>query len=55
VHKVGEVEYLIFEEGGKLSIVADKGEAPASEPDLFSDLTNNTRGVAKTTKEHGRD
>jgi uncharacterized membrane protein YcaP (DUF421 family) len=55
VHKVGEVEYLIFEEGGKLSIVADKGESLASEPDLFSDVTNNTRGVAKTTKEHGRD
>jgi hypothetical protein len=42
---------MIFEEGGKVSIVADKEEPLASEPDLFSNVTNNTRGVAKTTKE----
>ena len=39
VHKVSEVEYMILEEGGKISIVADKSGDMASEPDLFSDVT----------------
>ena len=38
VHTVGEVEYLIFEDGGKVSVVANTGESLASEPDLFSDV-----------------
>jgi uncharacterized membrane protein YcaP (DUF421 family) len=47
VHKVGEVEYLILEEGGKVSVVADGARAPPSEPDLFSDVTRSqTRGAA---------
>ena len=49
VHNVGEVEYLILEEGGKVSIVADGARAPPSEPDLFSDVTRSqTRGAANT-------
>ncbi len=49
VHNVGEVEYLILEEGGKVSIVADGARAPPSEPDLFSDVTRSqTRGPAST-------
>ena len=49
VHKVGEVEYLIFEDGGKVSVVADVARAPPSETDLFSDLTRGqTRGAANT-------
>jgi hypothetical protein len=37
-HKVAEVEYLILEKGGKVSVVADSARAPPSEPDLFSDV-----------------
>ena len=49
VHKVGEVEYLIFEEGGKLSVVADAARALSSETDLFSHVTRRqTRGAANT-------
>ena len=49
VHKVGEVEYLIFEDGGKVSVVADGAKAPPSETDLFSNLTRGqTRGAANT-------
>ena len=55
VHTVGEVEYLIFEEGGKVSVVANRGESLASEPDLFSDVTNNTRRSENKAKEHGQD
>jgi uncharacterized membrane protein YcaP (DUF421 family) len=39
VHKVGEVEYLILEEGGKVSVVANAARALPSEADLFSDVT----------------
>ena len=47
VHNVAEVEYLILEEGGKVSIVADGARAPPSEPDLFSDVTRSqTRAAA---------
>jgi uncharacterized membrane protein YcaP (DUF421 family) len=46
VHKVGEVEYLILEEGGKVSVVADRARPLPSETDLFSDLTpGQTRGA----------
>jgi uncharacterized membrane protein YcaP (DUF421 family) len=38
VHEVGEVEYLILEEGGKVSIVAGGARASPSETDLFSDV-----------------
>jgi uncharacterized membrane protein YcaP (DUF421 family) len=49
VHKVGEVESLIFEDGGKVSVVADVTRASPSETDLFSDLTRGqTRGGANT-------
>jgi len=49
VHKVGEVEYLIFEEGGKVSVVADAARALSSETDLFSHVTRRrTRGAANT-------
>jgi uncharacterized membrane protein YcaP (DUF421 family) len=49
VHKVGEVEYLIFEEGGKVSVVADAARALSSEADLFSHVTQRqTRGAANT-------
>lgn len=47
VHKLGEVEYLILEEGGKVSVVAGGARAPSAEPDLFSHLTRSeTRGAA---------
>jgi uncharacterized membrane protein YcaP (DUF421 family) len=47
VHKVGEVEYLILEEGGRVSVVADVARAVPSETDLFSDVTRDqTRGAA---------
>ena len=49
VHEVGEVEYLILEEGGKISVVADAARAPPSETDLFSDVTRGqTRSAANT-------
>jgi uncharacterized membrane protein YcaP (DUF421 family) len=49
VHKLGEVEYLIFEEGGKVSVVTGVATALPSEIDLFSDLTlRQTRGAAST-------
>ena len=44
VHRVREVEYLILEEGGEVSIVADRARALPSETDLFSDVT---RGQAR--------
>ncbi len=47
VHEVSEVEYLILEEGGKVSIVADGAKSGRSETDLFSDVTRGpTRGTA---------
>ena len=47
VHRVGAVEYLILEEGGKVSVVADGARALPSEADLFSDLTRSqTRRTA---------
>ena len=39
VHEVGDVEYLILEEGGKVSVVAGGARVPPSEADLFSDVT----------------
>ena len=49
VREVGEVEYLILEEGGKVSVVADVTRAPPSETDLFSDVTGSqTRSAANT-------
>jgi uncharacterized membrane protein YcaP (DUF421 family) len=49
VHRVGEVEYLILEEGGKVSIVADDARALPSETDLFSEVTpRQTRGAPNT-------
>ena len=49
VHRVSEVEYLIFEEGGKVSVVADSARASPSEADLFSRVTRGqTRGAANT-------
>jgi uncharacterized membrane protein YcaP (DUF421 family) len=49
VREVGEVEYLILEEGGKVSVVADVARAPPPETDLFSDVTGNrTRRAANT-------
>jgi uncharacterized membrane protein YcaP (DUF421 family) len=47
VHKVGEVEYLILEEGGKVSVLADVARSLHSEADLFSDVTRGpTRGAS---------
>jgi uncharacterized membrane protein YcaP (DUF421 family) len=47
VHEVGDVEYLILEEGGKVSVVAHSARAARSEADLFSDVTgSHTRGAA---------
>jgi uncharacterized membrane protein YcaP (DUF421 family) len=46
VHKVDEVEYLILEEGGKVSVVTDVARAPPSETDLFSDVTGSRTGRA---------
>jgi uncharacterized membrane protein YcaP (DUF421 family) len=46
VHKVGEVESLILEEGGKVSVVADGARALRSETDLFSDVTRGRTGGA---------
>ena len=39
VHEIGEVEYLILEEGGKISVVAGGAGAPPSQTDLFWDVT----------------
>jgi len=39
VREVGEVEYLILEEGGKVSIVAGGARVPPSGTDLFSGVT----------------
>jgi uncharacterized membrane protein YcaP (DUF421 family) len=48
-HRVGEVEYLILEEGGKVSVVADRARALPSETDLFSDLSpGQTRDAPNT-------
>jgi uncharacterized membrane protein YcaP (DUF421 family) len=49
VHKVGEVEYLILEEGGKVSVVTDSAKASPSETDLFSDLTSDQTRAAPNT------
>jgi uncharacterized membrane protein YcaP (DUF421 family) len=46
VRRVGEVEYLIFEEGGKISVVADAARGPPSEADLFSGVTRGRTGGA---------
>ena len=47
VHEVGEVEYLILEEGGKVSVVADSARAARTGADLFADVTGSqTRGAA---------
>jgi uncharacterized membrane protein YcaP (DUF421 family) len=49
VREVGEVEYLILEEGGKVSVVADVARAPSSEADLFSYVTRGRTGRAADT------
>jgi uncharacterized membrane protein YcaP (DUF421 family) len=49
VHKVSEVEYLILEEGGKVSIIANKIGSVASEPDLFSDINRSQTRVSADT------
>jgi uncharacterized membrane protein YcaP (DUF421 family) len=47
VHRVGEVEYLILEEGGKVSIVADVARSTHSEANLFTTVTRGPiRGAA---------
>ena len=49
VHRLGEVQYMILEEGGKVSVVADGARAMSSETDLFSEVTpGQTRGVPNT-------
>jgi uncharacterized membrane protein YcaP (DUF421 family) len=49
VHSVGEVEYLIFEDGGKVSVVADPARAQPSQTDLFSHAARGqTRGAENT-------
>ena len=49
VHRVSEVEYLLFEEGGKVSVVADSARALPSETDLFLRvMRGQTRGAACT-------
>jgi uncharacterized membrane protein YcaP (DUF421 family) len=48
VHRVSGVEYLILEEGGKVSVVADRARALPSEADLFLDVTQRqTREAAR--------
>ena len=47
--KLAKSNIWIFEDGGKVSVVADVARAPPSETDLFSDLTRGqTRGAANT-------